>query len=195
MKQIVLATNNRNKFNEMVEALGRTGIHFSPAWSYPGAPEVAEDGESLEDNSLKKARALCEFTNLPALSDDTGLFVDALQGRPGIFAARYAGENCTYEDNVRKMLLELSGVPWEKRMALFRTIITIYYPDGHYDQVAGEVFGKITLVPKGEKGFGYDPIFLPAGQERVFAELTLEEKNRISHRGKALRAACSLLNS
>jgi XTP/dITP diphosphohydrolase len=156
---------------------------------------VAEDGESLEDNSLKKARALCEFTNLPALSDDTGLFVDALQGRPGIFAARYAGENCTYEDNVRKMLLELSGVPWEKRMALFRTIITIYYPDGHYDQVAGEVFGKITLVPKGEKGFGYDPIFLPAGQERVFAELTLEEKNRISHRGKALRAACSLLNS
>lgn len=195
MKHLVLATQNRNKFREMVEVLGRADIQFSPAWLFSGAPEVNEDGETLEANSLKKARMLCEFTQMAALSDDTGLFVDALEGRPGIFAARYAGENCTYEDNVRKMLDELSGVPFEKRNAQFRTVITIYYPDCHYDQVSGEVRGKITLEPRGNKGFGYDPIFLPEGQERVFAEMSLEEKNKISHRGRALRAAQSRLIS
>jgi XTP/dITP diphosphohydrolase len=195
MKHLVLATQNRNKFREMVEVLGGTDIQFSPAWLFPGAPEVNEDGETLEANSLKKARMLCEFTRTPALSDDTGLFVDALEGRPGIFAARYAGENCTFEDNVRKMLDELSGVPFEKRNAQFRTVVTIYYPDCHYDQVSGEVRGRITLGPRGTKGFGYDPIFLPEGQDRVFAEMSLEEKNKISHRGKALRAARSRLIS
>jgi XTP/dITP diphosphohydrolase len=195
MRKLVLATQNRNKFKEMTKALGSTGWTFSPAWEFPGAPEVVEDGETLEANSLKKAKTLCSFTGLPALSDDTGLFVDALGGRPGIFAARYAGEGCTYEDNVRKMLAEMDGVPWDKRRARFRTVITIYHPDKAFQQVAGEVEGFITLQARGDKGFGYDPIFQPEGQDRVFSEMTLEEKNEISHRGKALQEARKLLGS
>jgi XTP/dITP diphosphohydrolase len=195
MKKIVLATQNRNKFKEMTEVLQGSGWEFSPAWEFPGAPEVEEDGETLEVNSLKKAKTLCLFTGLPALSDDTGLFVDALGGRPGIFAARYAGVGCSYEDNVRKMLAEMAGVSWEKRQAKFRTVITIFYPDHPYHQVMGEVAGFITLQPRGGKGFGYDPIFQPEGQDRVFAEISLEEKNKISHRGKALQAALKIMNS
>lgn len=195
MKKIVLATQNRNKFKEMTEVLQGSGWEFSPAWEFPGAPEVEEDGETLEVNSLKKAKTLCLFTGLPALSDDTGLFVDALGGRPGIFAARYAGVGCSYEDNVRKMLAEMAGVSWDKRQAKFRTVITIFYPDHHYHQVMGEVAGFITLQPRGGKGFGYDPIFQPEGQDRVFAEISLEEKNKISHRGKAIQAALKIMNS
>lgn len=195
MKKLVLATQNRNKFKEMIEALGGTGWEFSPAWEFPGAPDVVEDGETLEANSLKKAKALCVFTGHPALSDDTGLFVDALEGRPGVFAARYAGEGCSYEDNVRKMLAEMVGVPWDKRRARFRTVVTIFHPNQSHQQVAGEAAGFITLQPRGGKGFGYDPIFQPEGQDRVFAEMSLEEKNRISHRGKALLAARKILNT
>ncbi len=195
MKRLVLATQNRNKFKEMADALRLTGWEIFPAWEFPGAPEVEEDGETLEANSLKKARALCTFTGLTALSDDTGLFVKALDGRPGIYAARYAGEGCTYEDNVRKMLAEMAKVPWDQRQASFRTAITLFYPDRPFVQVWGEVTGFITLAPRGDKGFGYDPIFQPDGLDRVFAEMTLEAKNQMSHRGKALQAARKILNS
>jgi XTP/dITP diphosphohydrolase len=195
MKKLVLATQNRNKLNEMTEALEGTGWEITAAGDFPGAPIVEEDGETLEENSLKKAKALCVFTGRVALSDDTGLFVQALGGRPGIYAARYAGEGCTYDENVQKMLTEMSGVAWDKRRARFKTVITLYYPNQTHIQVSGEVDGFITLQPRGGKGFGYDPIFQPEGQEQVFAEMSLEEKNRISHRGKALRAAKKLLNT
>lgn len=193
MKPLVIATHNRNKFKEMKEALSGVGWEILPGFEFPGIPEVEEDGATLEENSLKKARIVSGFTRLPALSDDTGLFVDALDGKPGIYAARFAGENCTYEDNVRKMLGLLEGVAEAKRTALFRTVVTLYYPDGQFKQVAGEVHGSITTGVKGSGGFGYDPIFLPLGFSKVFAEMTLVEKNKISHRGLAVQKARELL--
>ena len=195
MKKLVVATQNRDKFEEMREALSGLGWEIVPGFGFPGVPEVVEDGSTLEENSLKKAREVSKFTALPALSDDTGLFVDALNGQPGIYAARFAGEKCTYEDNVRKMLGLLEGVPRDKRRALFRTVISIYYPDGSPQQVSGEVEGSITMGSRGSGGFGYDSIFQPYGSSKVFAEMCLEEKNKISHRGKALQKARELLKS
>ena len=193
MKKLVIATQNRNKFTEMKEALKGIPWELVPAFDFPDAPEVEEDGKTLEDNSLKKARILSAFTGFPALADDTGLFVDALNGQPGIYAARFAGEKCTYEDNVRKMLELMRGVEKEKRGALFRTVITVFYPDKPLLQVSGEVSGEITVEARGGKGFGYDPIFQPSGYSKVFADMTAEEKNKISHRGLALIKAKSLL--
>lgn len=193
MKKLIIATHNRNKFKEMRVALHGIGWELVPAFEFPGAPEVEEDGTTIEENSLKKARALAEFTGLTALSDDTGLFVDALGGRPGVYAARFAGENCTYADNVNKLLKMLEGVPEEKRKALFRTVITLYGPSKEYQQVSGEVHGTITREARGQGGFGYDPIFLPSGSSKVFAEMTLEDKNHISHRGRAVQKARQLL--
>ena len=177
----------------MKEVLAGLGWEIIPAFDYPGAPEVEEDGTTLEENSMKKAKALSEFTGEVCLSDDTGLFVEALDGQPGIYAARFAGEHCTYEDNVRKLLGLLKGVPAEKRGASFRTVITIYKPNHTSQQVMGEARGKITPDARGSAGFGYDPVFQPEGLTKVFAEMTLEEKNRISHRGKALQNARQLL--
>jgi XTP/dITP diphosphohydrolase len=130
---------------------------------------------------------------MAALADDTGLFVDALNGDPGIYAARYAGEGCTYSDNVQKLLLALKDVPDDKRQASFRTAITIRYPGGAVDQMLGEVKGSIEKLPKGDGGFGYDPIFRPEGSRKVFSEMALSEKNAISHRGRALKKAAELL--
>jgi len=193
MKKIVIATQNRNKFKEMEEALSGLGWEILPGFEFPGIPEVVEDGATLEENSLKKAREVSKFTSLPALSDDTGLFVDALDGQPGIYAARFAGENCTYEDNVRKMLVLMEKIQEGKRRAVFRTVITIFYPDDRSEQVTGEVEGNIVRESKGSGGFGYDPIFRPTGFSKVFAEMSLAEKNKISHRGLALQKARELL--
>jgi len=195
MRKLVLATRNRDKFKEMVAALSGTGWELLPAFEFPGAPEVVEDGATLEENSLKKAEALRVFTGLPSLSDDTGLFVQALGGAPGIFAARYAGEGCSYSDNVNKLLSEMRDVPEGKRMATFRTVISLSLGEGAFRQVLGEVHGRIVEAARGAGGFGYDPIFLPEGSGRVFAEMTLDEKNGISHRGKALQKANQLLAS
>ncbi len=193
MKKLVIATQNQNKFKEMKEALAGIPWGLQPAFDFPGAPEVLEDGKTLEENSLKKAREVALFTGLPSLADDTGLFVDFIGGQPGIYAARFAGENCTYEDNVRKLLGLLEKAPDESRGAVFKTVITFFRPDGSFDQVAGEIGGTITRSARGEGGFGYDPIFLPAGHSKVFAEMTLDEKNRISHRGQAVQKAKELL--
>jgi len=193
MKMLVIATQNRNKFKEMKEALRGIPWELKPAYDFPDAPEVVEDGETLEENSLKKAKELSLFTGFSSLADDTGLFVDFLGGQPGIYAARFAGENCTYEDNVRKLLDLLQKAPDGSRGAVFKTVITVYNPGGSFEQVAGEINGTITREARGKNGFGYDPIFLPLGYSRVFAEMTLEEKNRISHRGQAVQKAKDLL--
>ncbi|HTC20952.1 MAG TPA: RdgB/HAM1 family non-canonical purine NTP pyrophosphatase [bacterium] len=193
MKKLVIATHNRDKYVEMRAALAGTGWEIIPAFDFPGIPDVVEDGHTLEENSLKKAKEISAFTGLPSLADDTGLFVDALQGAPGIYAARFAGENCTYRDNVNKLLKLLEGIPEKRRKAVFRTVITIFYPSHEKDQVVGEAEGSITSAAAGKGGFGYDPVFLPLGYPKVFAEMTLEEKNKISHRGKALQNARSLL--
>lgn len=193
MKKLVIATQNRNKFKEMKEALSGLEWEIVPAFDFPNAPEVEEDGRTLEENSLKKARTLCGFTGLAALADDTGLFVDALDGQPGIYAARFAGEHCSYSDNVNKLLEALKGIPFEKRTAVFRTVVTLHYPDGATRQVSGEIVGSITERARGKDGFGYDPVFLPNGFSKVFAEMSLAEKNRISHRGLAVQKARQLL--
>lgn len=194
MKKLVIATHNRNKFAEMKSALEGLGWEILPAFEFPGVPEVEEDGTTLEENSLKKAKAIFEFTRLPSLADDTGLFVDALNGRPGIYAARFAGEHCSYEDNVKKMLDLMSAVAPLERRATFKTVVTLYSGAGSMRQVCGEVEGFITPEARGTGGFGYDPIFLPEGETRVFAEMPLEEKNRISHRGKAVQKAREVLS-
>jgi XTP/dITP diphosphohydrolase len=193
MKKLVIATQNRDKFIEMKKALEGAGWEVVPAFDFPGAPEVVEDGRSLEENSLKKAKILSAFTGLPALADDTGLFIDVLDGQPGIYAARFAGENCSYADNVRKVLEMMKGVEVSRRKAVFRTVITVWYPDREFEQVLGEVQGSITEQTYGNGGFGYDPIFRPEGSDKVFAEMSLEEKNRISHRGRAIQKARLLL--
>jgi len=193
MKQLVLATHNKDKFQEMHKALATSGWDLIPAYHLPEIPEVVEDGKTLEENSFKKADALCRFSGLAALGDDTGLFVHALQGEPGIYAARYAGENCTYSDNVKKLLDSMKNIPLADRSAIFRTSITICYPSGEVDRVTGEVRGTIESTPKGKSGFGYDPIFRPEGSDRVFAEMSLNEKNEISHRGLALKEALTVL--
>lgn len=195
MKKLVIATQNRNKFGEMQEALAGIPWNIVPAFDFPGAPEVVEDGRTLEENSLKKAKEISLFTGLPSLADDTGLFVEALGGQPGIYAARFAGENCSYEDNVRKLLGLLTNTRDEDRKACFKTVITLFYPGNSFDQVIGEAEGAITREPRGKEGFGYDPIFLPSGYSKVFAEITLEEKNKISHRGKAIKKARALLEN
>ncbi len=191
MKKLVMATHNRDKFKEMRKALEGLGWEIVAAFDFPGMPEVEEDGKTLEENSLKKAKCLSGFTGLPALSDDTGFFIDALGGRPGIYAARFAGEKCSYEDNVQKVLGLMKGL--NSRKAVFRTIITLFDPEKGARQVSGEAAGVITEAVRGTGGFGYDPIFIPDGFSKTFAEMTLTEKNQISHRGKALQKARELL--
>jgi XTP/dITP diphosphohydrolase len=195
MKKLVIATQNRNKFKEMKEALQGVPWEILPAFDFPGTPDVAEDGKTLEENSLKKAREVSCFTGLPSLADDTGLFVEALGGQPGIYAARFAGANCTYEDNVKKLLRLLESKPDDCRNACFKTVITLFYPGNSFEQVIGEVEGSIVYEPRGNGGFGYDPIFLPSGYSKVFAEMALEEKNKISHRGKAVQKVRELLEN
>ncbi len=193
MRKLIIATQNRDKFQEMKEGLTGLGWEIIPAFEFPGAPEVEEDGKTLEENSLKKARVLSMFTDLPTLADDTGLFVEALGGQPGVYAARFAGENCTYQDNVTKILKVMKGVPQDRRKAFFKTVITFYQPNREAQQVAGDVQGFITEEARGQGGFGYDPVFLPTGLNKVFAEMSLEEKNRISHRGLAVQKVRQLL--
>lgn len=192
MTTFVLATANPDKAREIEEILGPVGVTLLPRPA--DVPEVIEDGETLEDNALLKARALVAATGRSAIADDTGLFVDALDGAPGVWSARYAGEHATYSDNCEKLLRELDGVPPENRTARFRTVAAVAYPDGSWFVVDGEVEGTIALSPIGENGFGYDPVFLPeSGRGRSMAQLTPEEKHALSHRGNAFRALAEAL--
>jgi XTP/dITP diphosphohydrolase len=187
MKTYVLATANPDKAQEIRAILDGLEITLVPRPD--DVPDVIEDGETLEDNALLKARALCDATGMAAIADDTGLFVDALNGAPGVYSARYAGEDATYADNCAKMLRELEGVSSEQRTARFRTVAAVAYPDGSWFVVDGEVEGRIAESPRGENGFGYDPIFMPeGGKGRSMAELTPDEKHALSHRGNAFRA-------
>ncbi len=156
--------------------------------------DVDEDADSLEGNAFLKARALVEATGLPAVADDTGLFVAALDGRPGVFSARYAGENATYAENVAKLLSELEGLSEAQRGARFRTVVVVAYPDREPLVVDGVLEGFISAEPRGDQGFGYDPVFVPVGGDgRTLAEMSPDEKNVISHRGRALRKLVDVL--
>jgi XTP/dITP diphosphohydrolase len=191
VRELVLATANPHKAHEMGAVLGDLGIavRARPV----DAPEVDETEPTLEGNACLKARALCAFTGTAAVADDTGLFVDALDGRPGVYSARYAGEGATYEANVAKLLAELDGAP-EPRRARFVTVICLVEPDGRELCVEGVLAGRIVAAPRGSHGFGYDPVFEPdVTPGRTLAELDAATKNSLSHRARALVALVDVL--
>ena len=174
--EMVLATRNRHKGEELAALLGDLGIRIRTLDEFPGAPDVIEDGNTCEANAVKKAREIAAATGLPAVADDTGLEVDALDGRPGVYAARYAGEQATYEDNYRKLLRELSGVPRGRRTARFITVAAIALPWNGVQIATGRLEGLIAEEPAGSRGFGYDPVFFLPELGKTLAELSADEK-------------------
>ena len=195
IRELVLATRNRHKGEELAALLGDLGITIRTLDEFPDAPEVIEDGDTCEANAVKKALAIAEFTGLPAVADDTGLEVDALGGQPGVYAARYAGENATYEDNCRKLLRELVGVPREQRTARFLTVAAIALPSEDIRVTRGTLDGMIAEEATGTLGFGYDPVFLIPELGKTLAQLSPDQKNTISHRAKAFTQAKDLLKA
>jgi XTP/dITP diphosphohydrolase len=191
--QFVLATANAHKAEEMRAILRPLGIELLARPR--DVPDVDETEDTLEGNALLKARALVDATGLPAIADDTGLFVDALDGGPGVYSARYAGEDASYQENVTKLLAELADVAPPRR-AEFRSVIAVAYPHDDWFSVEGRLEGTICLQARGERGFGYDPVFeLVDGDHRTLAELTPDEKNRVSHRALALEALAEKLRT
>jgi XTP/dITP diphosphohydrolase len=189
--KLVCASANPHKIDEIAAILGPT-VELQPRPA--DVPDVVEDGETLLDNARLKARAFCAATGLPAVADDTGLEVDGLDGAPGVWSARYAGEHATYADNVAKLLRELAARPGASRTARFRSVALVAHPDGSELWCEGVVEGTITDSPRGDNGFGYDPVFVPDdGDGRSFAEMDDSEKNAISHRGRAFRALAARL--
>lgn len=191
--QLVLATNNRDKIREIRQVLEDLPVTILTADDFLEFPDPHEKGSTLEENAILKAKAISEFADLPALADDTGLEVDALGGEPGVFSSRYAGENATYKDNYTKLLIKLAGVPREKRTARFRCVVAIAWTDGKVETVEGVAEGYITEATQGAGGFGYDPVFFYPPLGKRFAEMSLDEKNHVSHRGKALKKARELI--
>ena len=191
-RKLVLATHNVHKQKEMNTLLEHMGIRIIGLDQYPQISDIEESGTTLIENSFIKARTVHELTGLPSLADDTGLEVDALSGAPGVFSARYAGNDATFNDNVNKLLKELEGVPNEKRTARFRTVMS-FVDQSRELYTEGIVEGLITLEQRGSDGFGYDPIFLPRSHKLTFSEMDLAVKNKISHRGKALMKMKQLL--
>jgi len=183
--KIVVATHNKHKVDEIREFF-KDDFEILSADDIGSYDEVEETGDTIEENALLKARSLANLTDEIVIADDTGLFVDYLDGKPGVYSARFAGLNATYEDNNRKLLKLLEGVPMEKRKATFRTVIALIYK-GKEAIIEGKVEGTIIDKPRGEYGFGYDPVFFVDKVGKTLAELTLEEKNEVSHRANALK--------
>ncbi len=183
---IVLASSNKGKLDELTEILSPLGVEISLLADYPGIPEVIEDGETFTENAIKKAKVLCEATGLVALADDSGLEVDFLNGAPGVHSARFAGTDKSDEKNNEKLLRLLKGVPKEKRGAGFRCVIALALPSGQIYTAEGVCRGYIGFKAEGDKGFGYDPLFIIPELGKTFAQLDAITKNNISHRGKAL---------
>ena len=187
--RFVLATANAGKAREIAAVLRGAGVDDLELVPRPdGVPDVEETGTTLEDNARLKAVALCEATGLPAIADDTGLLVDALGGAPGVRSARFAGDDATDARNVAKLLELLRDVDPDHRTARIATVALARFPDGREVAAFGDVEGTIAPEPKGESGFGYDPVFVPEeGDGRTFAQLSAEHKNSLSHRGRAFR--------
>lgn len=194
MTRVVLATANPDKAREIRDVLGAVGLASGLVPRPDGVPDVDETGATLEDNARLKVVALCDATGLPAIADDTGLEVDALDGAPGVRSSRYAGERATYAENVAKLLHELDAVPPADRSARFVTVAIMRWPDGREVVARGEVRGAITTSVRGGAGFGYDPVFTPdEGDGRTFGEMTADEKHALSHRGRAFRVLAESL--
>jgi len=189
--QIVCSSANPDKVAEIAAIVGDE-LDLLPR--PPEVAEVVEDADSLEGNARLKAAALAAATGFPAVGDDTGLEVDALGGRPGVYSARYAGDKASYAENRSKLLRELTGVAAYARTARFRTVALVRWPDGREVSAAGACEGTIAPAERGERGFGYDPLFVPAdGDGRTFAEMSESEKHALSHRGRAFRALLAAL--
>lgn len=181
---LIFATHNRHKVSE-VQAMLPAGIHVRSLSDLGCDDDIPETADTLQGNALQKAQFVHERYHCNCFADDTGLEIDALDGRPGVYSARYAGEGCSFDDNVRKVLAELENVPLAQRTARFRTVVALIL-DGRTYFFEGKVEGLMTLERHGVEGFGYDPIFLPEGYGQTFAEMDASEKNRISHRGRAM---------
>ena len=192
--KIVLATHNEDKCAEMTAILNELPIQLLSLEDFPEIGEIEENGSSLEENALIKARTVHSITRLLSWADDTGLEVDALGGKPGIYSARYSGENCSYSDNVQKLLQKMENIPTDKRIAHFKTAIALV---GENMELVSEgvVEGIITTKPKGVGGFGYDPVFYVLDKNKTYSEMKMTEKNQISHRGKAIQNMIKLLQS
>jgi len=190
--KLLLATHNKHKITELKEALKDSGFEILSLDDFPDMPEVIEDGDTLEHNSLKKAKELFDHTGITTLADDTGLEVEHLNGEPGVYSARWAGEGCTYKDNCEKLLRELRNVSPDERKASFRCIITLYGKD-IFKTTEGVLNGHIIDHYRGSEGFGYDPVFVPEWHNITLAEMPLNEKNKISHRGLAVKKMVEII--
>jgi len=191
--KLVLASQNQHKLQEMQAILAKFNVEIVLQSQLGLAIDPEETGTTFEENSELKARAVMEACGLPSIADDSGLMVDYLGGAPGVYSARFAGEPCDDDKNNEKLLKLLEGVEEKDRKAKFVSVITMIFPDGETLVVRGECPGRIIKVPVGENGFGYDPIFVPDGFDKSYAQLTDEEKNSISHRAKALEKLEALL--
>ncbi len=192
---VILATRNPAKLAELARILdaSRTGVAAADLNAFPDLGEVAETGLTFTENALLKARAVAAHTGLPAVADDSGLCVDALNGMPGVLSARWSGRHGDDEGNLRLLLAQLAGVPPDRRAAHFTCAAALVLPLGAEHVTEGTVYGWLTDAPRGSNGFGYDPIFVPDGSERTTAQMSPAEKDSISHRGRALRALAPVI--
>ncbi len=195
MKSLIIATKNKGKLKEFKEILQDFPFEVMSLHDFPQCPEIAEDGSTFEENAVKKAEIICNYTGKNVIADDSGLEVDCLDGRPGIHSARFAGPGATDEENNRKLLKLLEKVPEDLRTAQFTCVIAISCPGRKTVTVEGICWGKIVYTPCGRMGFGYDPLFLVPEYGKTFAELEPEIKNRVSHRARAMEKARQVLRT
>lgn len=194
--EIVLATRNKKKVEEIRRITAELPITVLSLGDFPDCPETVEDRDTFEGNAVKKASEVCARTGKPALADDSGLEVNALGGAPGVYSARYAdGAGGNDVRNYEKLLFELKDVPDEKRGAQFVCCMALAFPDGAVKTFFGIAKGRIEREPKGKTGFGYDPVFIPEGHKRTFAEMSGEEKDILSHRGKAIEKLADFIKA
>lgn len=193
LEEIVFASHNEGKIKEIKKLLAPYGIKVKSALDM-NLPDVEETGKTFEENSLLKSRTIAKLVNMPCLADDSGLCVDALNGAPGVYSARYA-PNRDFDKGMEKLLAEMEKSPNKSRNAHFSCVISLAWPDGQYKVFAGQVAGKIAFHKMGAGGFGYDPLFVPEGFTSSFAQMSQEEKNKISHRGRAVEKLKDFLNN
>ena len=193
LEEIVFASHNEGKIKEIKKLLAPYGIKVKSALDM-NLPDVEETGKTFEENSLLKSRTIAKLVNMPCLADDSGLCVDALNGAPGVYSARYA-PNRDFDKGMEKLLAEMEKSPNKSRNAHFSCVISLAWPDGQYKIFAGQVDGKIAFHKMGAGGFGYDPLFVPEGFTCSFAQMSQEEKNKISHRGLAVEKLKDFLNN
>ncbi len=190
---LVLATGNRNKYEEIVKIMSLSEWDVKFLKDFPNISTPEETGTTYEENALIKAKFCSELLKFPSLSDDSGLEVDALEGRPGVYSSSYGGVEGDSERNIHRLLKDLEGIPWHKRTARFICCAMFVLPDGFFHCEKGIVEGHIAVEPYGDNGFGYDPVFVPLGYENTYAELLQEEKNKISHRALAFQKMAEFL--